>query len=86
MVLQNRGNQDGYAGGYNGQNYNNYLDGYNVISASSGSNVINGIGTAFEVDFSGVTKQYNPPLQAVDHDGILQHISSMFMSIKRSCF
>lgn len=80
MNLTNRGFQDGYGNNYNGLNFNNYLDGYNVVSGSAGSTTINGTDTAFFLypdnqpgDFQGaVAEGFNPPLQVVDDLGVLQ--------------
>lgn len=80
MNLTNRGNCDGYGGGYNGLNYNNYLDGYNVVSGVLGTNVITGVNTTFKTysdggfgDFQGaVSEGYNPPIQIVDDAGVLR--------------
>lgn len=80
MNLTNRGFQDGYGNNYNGLNFNNYLDGYNIISGSAGSTTINGTNTAFFLypdnqpgDFQGaVSEGFNPPLQVVDDRGVLQ--------------
>lgn len=80
MNLTNRGFEDGYANGYNGLNYNNYLDGYNVVSGTAGSQTITGIGTAFLLypdgepgDFiRAVNEGYFPPIQIVDDSGDLQ--------------
>lgn len=80
MNLQNRGFEDGYADGYNGLNYNNYLDGYNVINATAGSTTITGVGTAFYLypnnqpgDFApAVNEGFFPPLQVMDDAGVLQ--------------
>lgn len=80
MNLTNRGFEDGYANNYNGLNFNNYLDGYNVISGTAGSTTITGIGTAFFLypnnqpgDFQGALSEgFNPPLQVVDDAGVLQ--------------
>lgn len=47
MNLTNRGFQDGYGNDYNGPNYNNYADGYNVVSGTAGSEILTGVGTAF---------------------------------------
>lgn len=87
MNLGNRGFQDGYCNNHNGINFNNYLDGYNVISGTSGSTTITGVGTAFLIypngqdgDFYHSTKQgYNPPIQVVDDAGVLQtyYVSSV---------
>lgn len=74
MNLQNRGNQDGYGGGYNGLNYNNYLDGYNVVSGTTGTTTISGTNTTFlsypggePGDFiEAVSEGYFPPIQIVD--------------------
>lgn len=78
--LSNRGFEDGYANNYNGLNFNNYLDGYNVISGSSGSTTITGTGTAFLLypngqpgDFApAVNEGFFPPLQVIDDAGALQ--------------
>ena len=80
MNLTNRGFQDGYGNDYNDHIYNNYLDGYNVISGTAGSMTITGTDTAFlvypdgsEGDFIGaVTEGYYPPIQVVDDSGVLQ--------------
>ena len=82
MNLTNRGFQDGYGNNYNGLNYNNYLDGYNVVSGTAGSTTITGVGTAFKLypngdvgDFSRSINSgfgLNPPLQVVDDSGDLQ--------------
>lgn len=80
MNLVNRGFQDGYANNHNGINFNNYLDGYNVISGTAGSTTITGVGTAFKTypdgsagDFIGaVNEGYYPPIQVVDDTGALQ--------------
>lgn len=80
MNLTNRGFEDGYGNNYNGLNFNNYLDGYNVITATAGSTTITGTGTAFSLypngqpgDFSGaVNEGFIPPLQVVDDSGVLQ--------------
>jgi hypothetical protein len=80
MNLTNRGFQDGYGNGYNGLSYNNYLDGYNVISGTSGSATITGVGTAFKLypngqigDFKiSLDCGFNPPIQVVDDSGVLQ--------------
>jgi hypothetical protein len=80
LNLTNRGFQDGYANDYNGLNYNNYLDGYNVVSGTAGSSVLTGTGTAFISypdgqmgDFiQAVNEGYNPPIQIVDDNGVLQ--------------
>ena len=78
--LNNRGFQDGYGNGYNGLNYNNYQDGYNVVSGTAGSTSIVGTGTAFQLypngspgDFIyGVEESYYPPIQIVDDNNVLQ--------------
>lgn len=80
MNLTNRGNFDGYGQGYNGFNFNNYLDGYNVISGTAGSTTITGVNTTFLLyntgatgDFAGaVNEGFNPPLQVVDDLGVRQ--------------
>ena len=80
MNLTNRGFQDGYANNHNGLNFNNYLDGYNVISGTATSTTITGVGTAFKTypdgsngDFIGaVNKGYYPPIQVIDNLGVLQ--------------
>lgn len=80
MNLTNRGFQDGYANNYNGLNFNNYIDGYNVISGSQGSTTITGTGTAFKTypdaspgDFAqAVAEGFFPPIQVVDDAGELQ--------------
>jgi hypothetical protein len=80
MNLTNRGFYDGYGNGYNGLNYNNYQDGYNVISGTAGSSTITGTDTAFYLypygevgDFAGpVNEGFYPPLQVVDDLGVLQ--------------
>jgi len=80
MNLTNRGNQDGYGGGYNGSNYNNYVDGYNVVYGTAGSPGLSGINTTFFQYPNGVVgdlqvsilQGYNPPIQIVDDLGILQ--------------
>jgi hypothetical protein len=80
MNLTNRGFQDGYANNYNGLNYNNYLDGYNVVSGTAGGTTITGTGTAFKTypdgsigDFQGAVAQgFFPPIQVVDDAGTLQ--------------
>lgn len=80
MNLTNRGFQDGYADGYNGLNYNNYLDGYNIVSGIAGDTTITGFGTAFYLypggqpgDFQGaIDEGFNPPLQVIDDAGVLQ--------------
>lgn len=80
MNLTNRGFEDGYANNYNGLNFNNYLDGYNVVSGTAGSYTITGVGTAFLLypdsqigDFAGaVNEGYNPPIQVVDDGYALQ--------------
>lgn len=80
MNLVNRGFQDGYANNYNGANFNNYIDGYNVVSGVAGSKTITGVGTAFLTypdgslgDFiQAVNEGYNPPIQIVDDSGVLQ--------------
>ena len=81
MNLTNRGNQDGYGGGYNGFNYNNYLDGYNVINGQAGGTGIIGVNTTFALypngdlgDFalSDIVNAFVPPIQVVDDDGYLQ--------------
>jgi hypothetical protein len=89
MNLINRGFQDGYANNHNGLNFNNYLDGYNIVSGSASSTTITGVGTAFKTypdgsngDFIGaVNEGFYPPIQIVDDLGILQtyfvsHVSS----------
>ena len=87
LNLQNRGFQDGYGNNYNGTNFNNYLDGYNVVSSVAGSTSITGVGTAFKTypdgssgDFqTAVTNGYYPPIQIVDDAGVLQtyYVSSV---------
>lgn len=80
MNLTNRGFQDGYGNNYNGLNYNNYLDGYNVINGTAGSTTITGTNTAFKFypnghigDFQGaINEGFHPPLQVVDDLGNLQ--------------
>lgn len=80
MNLVNRGFEDGYANNYNGLNFNNYLDGYNVISGTTGNTTITGTGTAFLLypnaqpgDFiQAVDAGYYPPIQIVDDSNILQ--------------
>jgi hypothetical protein len=80
MNLTNQGFQDGYANNYNGLNYNNYLDGYNVVSGLAGSNTLTGIGTAFKSYPNGsygdfilaVNENYYPPIQIVDDNNALQ--------------
>jgi hypothetical protein len=79
MNLTNRGNQDGYGNNYNGLNYNNYVDGFNVVSGVAGSNVITGINTVFQLyyngrpgDFAEVSEGFNPPIQIVDDNNVLQ--------------
>lgn len=81
MNLVNRGNQDGYAGGYNGLNYNNYLDGYNVVSGTAGSTTLTGVGTTFTNDFfpqagNSVDVPFSinrtPPIQIVDDTNMVQ--------------
>lgn len=80
MNLQNRGFEDGYGNNYNGLNFNNYLDGYNVISGTAGSTTVTGTDTAFYLypdnqpgDFQGaVAEGFQPPLQVVDDLGVLQ--------------
>ena len=95
LNLTNRGNQDGYGGGYNGMSYNNYLDGYNVVSAVAGGNTITGINTTFlsypgnviPGDFEeSIAGGFNPPIQIVDDAGemhtyyISQVISNALMT------
>lgn len=80
MNLINRGNQDGYGGGYNGMNYNNYLDGYNVITGTTGSNIVHGRFTTFTKDFFPAINAFlfpksadvSPPLQIVDDNNNIQ--------------
>jgi hypothetical protein len=80
LNLTNRGFQDGYADGYNGTNFNNYLDGYNIVSGTSGDNHLVGIGTAFltypdgsDGDFvRAVSEGFFPPIQIVDDNNQLQ--------------
>lgn len=80
MLLSNRGFDDGYGNDYNGNNFNNYLDGYNVVSATSGTATITGTGTAFLFypngqigDFVGaVNEGFYPPIQIIDDSGVLQ--------------
>src|SRR5580698_303248 len=74
MNLTNRGFQDGYGNNYNGLSFNNYQDGYNVVSGSANSTTITGVGTAFKLypngqegDFKlALDGGFNPPLQVVD--------------------
>jgi hypothetical protein len=78
--LINRGFQDGYANNYNGLNFNNYADGYNVVSGTAGSTTITGVGTAFLLypnsepgDFQpAVAEGFHPPIQIVDDSNQLQ--------------
>lgn len=73
MILSNRGNQNGYGGGYHGLAYNNYLDGYNVVSCTAGSSTITGTNTTFDIDFGrGVSAGWTPPIQIVDDSGTLR--------------
>ena len=77
QILHNLGNQDGYGGGYNGNNFNNYIDGYNVISGTAGSLFMTGTNTTFKVYPNGnvgdidisVNAGYTPPIQIVDDLG-----------------
>ena len=80
LNLTNRGFQDGYGNNYNGLNYNNYLDGYNVISGTAGSTTLTGVGTAFLLypngqigDFAiSIDSGFTPPIQIVDDTNTLQ--------------
>jgi hypothetical protein len=80
LNLTNRGFEDGYGNNYNGLIYNNYNDGYNVISGTVSSNIITGTNTAFQLypngqvgDFSlPLSQGFLPPLQVVDDNNVLQ--------------
>lgn len=76
MNLINRGNLDGYNGG----NYNNYADGYNVVSGVTGSTTLTGVNTSFIVDFTLLPANNElpfciartPPIQIVDDTNVVQ--------------
>ena len=80
MNLTNRGCNDGYGDGYYGPNFNNYLDGYNVVSGTAGSAILTGVGTTFTQDFfpqagSAVlpfSPMRAPPIQIVDDTNTVQ--------------